>query len=105
MSLETGEVWAQSPDELAQHLIEGLRIGWPGIVEEWERQRSDGNEDWPGFTDAEGIYWWLRSEIDIAEGFAKCEDNHVATERALIDYCGEAAEHLRIALNPYGRAD
>lgn len=89
-----------SPDEVAHQLVYGLRSAYPGVVGEWERQRTDaiasGEDGWPDFQTANGALWWLESEVTVAEGFV--EDDETGTERAIIEYCTSAVKQLQAAL-------
>lgn len=74
-------------------IIGALREAYPGIVEEWERQRADGNEDWPGFETPGGVAWWLDSEITQTNAFMP--DDETGTEKALQQFCLDALQYLR----------
>src|SRR5690242_956379 len=86
-----------TPDALAAQLVQVLRITYPGIVEEWERQRADamasGEDGWPGLQTASDARWWLESEIRQAESFI--DGDATGREQAIADYCRNAAEQLR----------
>jgi hypothetical protein len=89
-----------SPDDRAHQLVYGLRTTYPGVVEEWERQRTDaiasGEDGWLDFQTASGALWRLDAEVTIAQDFI--EGDETGKERAIADYCTNAAEQLRIAL-------
>jgi hypothetical protein len=74
-----------TPDALAAQLVQGLRMAYPGTVEEWERQRTEalasGEDGWPDFQTVDGALWWPDSEVTIAEGFI--EGDETARERAI----------------------
>lgn len=79
--------------ELVGKIITELRTTFPGIVEEWERQRADGNEDWPTYDTPQGLRWWLFSEYDLTRDFSRDDDTGV--EQKLGAYCLEAAQRLQ----------
>jgi len=85
-----------SPDDVARQLVHGLRTAYPGIVEEWERQRTDalasGEDGWPDYQTAGDALWWLESEVRQAEGFIEGDES--GREQAIADYCRNAAEQL-----------
>lgn len=73
-------------------IIGDLRDRYPGVVEEWERQRADGNEDWPYYHSAAGLSWWLDSEVTQTNEFLPYDDT--GTERALQQFCLTALQYL-----------
>lgn len=76
-------------------IITALREAHPGVVEEWERQRADGNEDWPGFETSADLAWWLDSEALVAGSWSRTDDaEHAAHERALQRFCLDALRYL-----------
>jgi hypothetical protein len=74
-------------------IIVALRETFPGVVEEWERQRSDGNEDWPTYHDEDGLKGWLDSEVRLTEDFIPTDET--GQERKLQAFCIAALNHLR----------
>lgn len=88
------------PAALATQLVHDLHTAHPGIVEEWERQRTDaiasGEEDWPDFDSADGALWWLESEITQAESFIAGDET--GQEQAIAAYCMNAVAKLRAAV-------
>lgn len=88
------------PKDVACRLVDGLRAAYPGVVEEWERQRTDaiasGEDGWPDLQTASGALWWLESEIAVAEGYVR--DDETGTEQGIIDHCKSAMEQLRATL-------
>jgi hypothetical protein len=75
------------------HIINALREGWPGVVEEWEWQRNDGNEDWPEYHTEDGLQWWLDSEARLTEDFIP--GDATGRERNLQAFCLHALKYLR----------
>jgi hypothetical protein len=88
------------PTTLAAQLVHELRATHPGIVEEWERQRTDamaaGEDDWPDTESARGALWWLESEVTLAKSFMR--DDPTGREQVIAAYCTGAAEQLRAAI-------
>lgn len=78
--------------EAVSRILTELRDRYPGVVEEWTRQRADGNEDWPGFQTEAGLAWWLDSEI--TQTIAFMADDDTGTERALQQFCLSALQSL-----------
>jgi hypothetical protein len=73
-------------------IIGALRETFPGVVDEWERQRSDGNEDWPEYDDEAGLRWWLDSEVRMTEQFIPTDET--GQEQKLQEFCVEALKYL-----------
>jgi hypothetical protein len=74
-------------------IIKALQEAYPGIVEEWERQRNDGNEDWPHYHDEAGLRWWLDSEVRMTQEFIPTDDT--GQEKKLQEFCISALRYLR----------
>lgn len=84
--------------------VDDLRTRFPGVVEEWERQRdaalADGEpeDNWPAFDNPMGVRWWLQQEAAIADDFAMRagpESDIYHNEMMLRDYCLGAEDMLR----------
>jgi hypothetical protein len=73
-------------------IIGALRETFPGVVEEWERQRNDGNEDWPDYHTDDGLKWWLDSEVRLTDDFIPTDET--GQERKLQEFCMQALNHL-----------
>ena len=78
--------------EEATRIVDELRTTYPGIVEEWERQRADGNDDWPHFQTVTGLQWWLDSEVVQTQHFIL--DDETGREQALQAFCLTALQRL-----------
>jgi hypothetical protein len=74
-------------------IIGALRESFPGVVDEWKRQRSDGNEDWPDYHDEAGLRWWLDSEVTMTEQFIPTDES--GQETKLQAFCIAALTYLR----------
>jgi hypothetical protein len=73
-------------------IISALRETFPGVVEEWEQQRNDGNEDWPDYHTEDGLNWWLDSELKLTEDFIP--GDATGQERNLQEFCLGALKWL-----------
>jgi hypothetical protein len=78
---------------LVPKILTELRTTFPGIVEEWERQRAD-NPDWgfPPFDTSETLSWWLHSELPLTEEFGR--HDLTGAEQRLAAFCLEAVQRL-----------
>jgi hypothetical protein len=79
--------------EVVARILAELHDNYPGVIEEWARQRADGNEDWPDYHSAAGLSWWLDSEVLLAEDWSRTDDTGL--ERALQQFCLTALQRLR----------
>lgn len=78
--------------EVVSHIIAELNEYYPGVVEEWARQRADGNEDWPDYDSAPGLSWWLDGEARLAGHWSRGDET--GQERALQQFCLSALQRL-----------
>ena len=85
-------------ERLINDIVSTLRTEYPGIVEEWERQRTESPDwDFPIIDTPSGLWWWLDSERYITQEFAGGTAKDDETERRLGEFCVRAMEQLRTA--------
>lgn len=78
----------------APHILDALEEACPGIVGEWERQRADGNEDWPDFHTEAALAWWLDAEARLAENWSRDDNDETGRKRAHQAFCFTALRYL-----------